>query len=435
MLEHRARKTFRFLSPIPILLITTVLLGSVGMSWGADWAKGLDAVNRGDYATALREWKPLAEKGDSRAQNGLGVMYMRGWGVPKDFKASLEWLASSAANGQRQAKKNIDSVKKLLRKTGMPGRQIRRMVFAAETCARLDTCGTVVEANFKESIQEILLPLDQSKIIRRYAKQFARGVRAMKSAAHREALSYWKPLAEKGHARAQNAIGTLYWKRRGSSIIPVDLKKALKWIVLSAAQGEPRAANERGIQGIKNKVAKKARDRCKNDFRDSLMRNPSPPPIKILKPNPDKDACFMAAKREIREMVDEAKREAVAEAKALIHRTRTWRGTAEIEREIAKEFLLTSFRGKAFPSVLNKAQQLQDEAEEAFKDQDYEKAAITLGAISELNKLVSKIEQARKLEVAREREAERKAREMAPKVARKKRIDMLMQKMESRKKD
>ena len=30
-----------------------------------DWDKGWDAYEAGDYATALREWRPLAEQGDA----------------------------------------------------------------------------------------------------------------------------------------------------------------------------------------------------------------------------------------------------------------------------------------------------------------------------------------------------------------------------------
>jgi hypothetical protein len=41
-----------------------VLVGSVGMSWTADLKKGLTAADKGDFATALREWTPLAEPGD-----------------------------------------------------------------------------------------------------------------------------------------------------------------------------------------------------------------------------------------------------------------------------------------------------------------------------------------------------------------------------------
>jgi hypothetical protein len=45
---------------------------------------GLAAYGRGDYATALQEWLPLAEQGDAVAQYNLGVMYANGWGVPEN---------------------------------------------------------------------------------------------------------------------------------------------------------------------------------------------------------------------------------------------------------------------------------------------------------------------------------------------------------------
>ena len=45
---------------------------------------GYTAYNAGDYATALREWRPLAEQGNADAQYNLGMMYDEGEGVPQD---------------------------------------------------------------------------------------------------------------------------------------------------------------------------------------------------------------------------------------------------------------------------------------------------------------------------------------------------------------
>ena len=41
----------------------------------ADYQKGLTAAQSGDYATALRNWKPLAEEDDVNSQNNLGVIF------------------------------------------------------------------------------------------------------------------------------------------------------------------------------------------------------------------------------------------------------------------------------------------------------------------------------------------------------------------------
>jgi hypothetical protein len=55
-----------------LCLTIAVLLGSTGMSWSADFQKGVAAAKSGDFATALREWKPFAEQGHARAQYNLG---------------------------------------------------------------------------------------------------------------------------------------------------------------------------------------------------------------------------------------------------------------------------------------------------------------------------------------------------------------------------
>ncbi len=61
-------------------LTVLVLMSSQGTASAADFQKGLDAANAGDFATALEEWKPLAEQGDASAQFNLGIMYANGRG-------------------------------------------------------------------------------------------------------------------------------------------------------------------------------------------------------------------------------------------------------------------------------------------------------------------------------------------------------------------
>jgi TPR repeat protein len=46
---------------------------------------GLAAHENGDYARALRLWRPLADQGNADAQRNLGKMYRKGEGVPQDF--------------------------------------------------------------------------------------------------------------------------------------------------------------------------------------------------------------------------------------------------------------------------------------------------------------------------------------------------------------
>ena len=76
----------------------------------ADFQAGMDATIRGDYTTALREWRPLAEQGDALAQYNLGVLYRKGRGVPQDDVQARQWYAKAAAQGQAKAQFNLGTL-------------------------------------------------------------------------------------------------------------------------------------------------------------------------------------------------------------------------------------------------------------------------------------------------------------------------------------
>ena len=61
-----------------------------------DLQKALTQYKLGDYATALRLVRPLAEQGMRDAQNNLGVMYQDGKGVPKNDKTAVKWYKLAA---------------------------------------------------------------------------------------------------------------------------------------------------------------------------------------------------------------------------------------------------------------------------------------------------------------------------------------------------
>ena len=73
----------------------------------ADVDKGLAAYDEGDYATALREWRPLAEQGVAAAQNNLGAMYDKGEGVPQDYSTAVRWYSLAAEQGYAYAQSNL----------------------------------------------------------------------------------------------------------------------------------------------------------------------------------------------------------------------------------------------------------------------------------------------------------------------------------------
>ena len=78
------------------LILATVL--AVPVAW-AGYVEGKNAYKKGDYTTALREWRPLADQGDAFAQFGLGEMYSRGQGVAQDDAEALKWYRKAADQG------------------------------------------------------------------------------------------------------------------------------------------------------------------------------------------------------------------------------------------------------------------------------------------------------------------------------------------------
>jgi len=64
---------------------------------------GADAYERGDYAEALRQLKPRAERGDALAQTKLGNMYYLGLGVLEDDGEAAKWFGKAADQGDPEA--------------------------------------------------------------------------------------------------------------------------------------------------------------------------------------------------------------------------------------------------------------------------------------------------------------------------------------------
>ena len=95
----RNDRLFALLFPLALALSIVCLAAP---AW-ADFKTGMDAYNREDFATALREWRPLAEQGDARAQFSFGLLYENGDGVPRDYAKARQWYEKAAAQGDAKA--------------------------------------------------------------------------------------------------------------------------------------------------------------------------------------------------------------------------------------------------------------------------------------------------------------------------------------------
>lgn len=90
-----------------------VLMLAPTLGQAQDFDAGLRAANAGDYATAFREWRPLAEKGHSDAQASLGLLYVEskhplfavedGKLVIVDSAEKARWTRAAAEQGDASA--------------------------------------------------------------------------------------------------------------------------------------------------------------------------------------------------------------------------------------------------------------------------------------------------------------------------------------------
>ena len=76
----------------------------------ADFDAGLAAASAGDFAAAMREWHPLALKGDAGAQFNLGLLYAQGRGVAQDDEQAAQWFRRAAEQELPVAQYNLGTL-------------------------------------------------------------------------------------------------------------------------------------------------------------------------------------------------------------------------------------------------------------------------------------------------------------------------------------
>jgi TPR repeat protein len=145
------------------------------------------AYNKGDYATALRLWRSLADQGNSDAQSMLGDMYDKGQGVSRDYSTAVSWYSKAAAQGDGVARSSLITM--------------RHKAFAA----------------FEK-------------------RDYATALRLM------------SPFAENGDSLVQDILGHMY---NGGLGVPQDYAIAHMWFNLAAASGDKDAAKHRDFIATK----------------------------------------------------------------------------------------------------------------------------------------------------------------------------------------
>jgi TPR repeat protein len=109
--------------------MAALLLGSAHALAGPR-EDGMVAYNRGDYVPAIRLFRPLAEQGNPKAQNQIGLMYRKGEGVARSPARAFMWFSLAARRGDAKAKAGLSDVSKTM--TAGEISQARQMAQACE---------------------------------------------------------------------------------------------------------------------------------------------------------------------------------------------------------------------------------------------------------------------------------------------------------------
>lgn len=89
------------------LVALALSLGVAALAGADDWEDANASYKLDDYATALKLLGRLAARGDARAQNLLGEMYLDGKGVTKSDAEALKWFGKAEKQGLAGAQANL----------------------------------------------------------------------------------------------------------------------------------------------------------------------------------------------------------------------------------------------------------------------------------------------------------------------------------------
>lgn len=97
------------MNEILLLLVAAIAILAFFIAWGfsSDFDAGDKAYEKGDYKTAVQEWRKLAEEGDALSQTKLAQMYDMGKGVARDSGEAAKWLRKAADKGHAPAQSRL----------------------------------------------------------------------------------------------------------------------------------------------------------------------------------------------------------------------------------------------------------------------------------------------------------------------------------------
>jgi TPR repeat protein len=181
-------------------LLAVALVLAAGTAKAGLREEAQSAFDKGDYATALKIYRQLAERGDADAQTAIAKMYAEGRGVRFDPGEAAKWF--------RRASDQYNAL-------------------------------TAYERGEYERALQFYRPLaDQGQLMAQYMVGLMYANSQGVPLDYGEAMKWLRKAADQGEPKAQFNVGVLYFKGLGTARDPAE---AAKWYRRAADQGEPVA--------------------------------------------------------------------------------------------------------------------------------------------------------------------------------------------------
>ena len=221
------------------------------------------AVNAGDYVTALQLLGTLVDQDNTSAERLLGVMYVKGRGVPQDYALGMRWLRIAADKGSADAQNEVgilfqhglgvarneaEAVKWFRLAADQGG-----LAVAQNNLADTFALGLGVPQDFREALKWYHIAADQGSS---YAENvmgvaYEHGLYVAQDDA--EAFRWYRRAANRIYDRPgdtwihspQYNIGVMYASGRGTA---QDYVRALMWFTLAAAFGDTKPPDPFGVK-------------------------------------------------------------------------------------------------------------------------------------------------------------------------------------------
>ena len=251
-----------FRNPFISLAVTLWTLASVLPAHAGQFEDAEAAVNSGDYVTALRLLGTLADQDNTYAERLLGIMYIKGQGVPQDYALGMRWMRIAAGKGLADAQNEVGILYQ--RGWGVERNEAEAMkwfrlaadqglLVAQNNLADTYVLGIGVPQDLGEAFKWYRLAADQNSS---YAENvlgvaYEHGLYVTQDYA--EAFRWYRRAANKIYERPgdtwihspQYNIGAMYASGHGAA---QDYVQALMWFILAVAFGDTKSPGPLGIK-------------------------------------------------------------------------------------------------------------------------------------------------------------------------------------------